>query len=195
MPPKPARRSARACSRPHAALAVAPACREPLSRLPPAEASWPWLDLVFGGGVSFAPGGSTAGSAGMLALELTQMAQTGRRGRCGDRRSRTSMPARFPPAARNRYLEAALDDGNPSKPLRAAAGDAARQARAPRTGSRPGGAPAAVRRKARQPPAPQPAAAHLCARSERRQAARLRLREHEARCRCPGTTCPTPPIR
>ena len=71
---------------------------EHVQKLPPAEASWSWLDLLIGGGVSFAAGRADgAGAAGaMLALELTQMAQRVAGGRRGDRRSRTCRPSEIP---------------------------------------------------------------------------------------------------
>ena len=102
----------------NAALAVMPRPESQLRKLPPAEDSWPWLDLVFGGGVSLAATGAAAQQRRrMLALELTQMAQ-----RVASVDAAIADPGEDPanisPAARNRYLEAALDEGNPSKPLR-----------------------------------------------------------------------------
>ncbi|WP_257388154.1 S8 family serine peptidase [Tahibacter caeni] len=97
------------------ALAIAPAAAETLTRLPPAESSWSFLNLIFGsGGVSLA---APAAQQAMLELELTQMAQ---------RHAAVEQaivdperaPKDIPPAAINRYLEAALDQGNPSQPLR-----------------------------------------------------------------------------
>src|SRR4029453_8066641 len=44
------------------------------SRKPPAEASWPWLNLILSGGVSLAAG-RRGDPRRMFALELTQMAQ------------------------------------------------------------------------------------------------------------------------
>ena len=111
-----------------AALAVMPRPESQLRKLPPAEDSWPWLDLVFGGGVSLAAAGAAAQQRRrMLALELTQMAQ-----RVASVDAAIADPGEDPanisPAARNRYLEAALDEGNPSKPLRDRAGDVAGKA-------------------------------------------------------------------
>jgi hypothetical protein len=54
----------------------------------------------------------------MLALELTQMVQ--RISKVDEAIDDPGRPENeIPAAARNRYLEAALDEGNPSKPLRA----------------------------------------------------------------------------
>src|SRR5262249_31992664 len=63
--------------RAQAALAVAPPAEAQLTRLPLAEESWGWLNLLLGeGGVSLAPtGGAVLQRRRMLALELTQMAQ------------------------------------------------------------------------------------------------------------------------
>ena len=100
-----------------AALTVQPAAAAALKKLPPAEASWGWLDLVVGGGVSVAP---TVGRdrAAMFALELTQMAQ--RVAAVDDAIGDNDLPAdQISAAARHRYLEAALDAGNPSRPLKA----------------------------------------------------------------------------
>ena len=103
-----------------AALAVLPLDVAALRgrKLPPGEASWSWLNLVFGGGVSLA--GADAGSAArqaMLCLELTQMAQ-----RVDVIDTAIDDPGRdptgIPAVSRNRYLEAALDLGQPSQPLR-----------------------------------------------------------------------------
>ena len=101
------------------ALAVQPLLPAELKMEPPANGSWGWLHLVFGGGVSFGPGAEGDGRRWrMLALELTQMAQ-----RVPEVEAAIAAPeadpATIPAAARNRYLEAALDAGNPSKPLRA----------------------------------------------------------------------------
>lgn len=97
------------------ALAIAPAAAASLTRLPPAESSWGWLHLIFGsGGVSVA---ATSAPQAMLELELTQMAQ---RHAAVDQAidDPDRAPKDIPPAAINRYLEAALDHGNPSRPLR-----------------------------------------------------------------------------
>ncbi len=102
-----------------AALAIRPPAEAELTKLPPAQASWSWLNLIFGGGVSFAVTGAISPQRQkMLALELTQLAQRIRKvDEAIDDPDRA--PADIPPAARNRYLEAALDEGNPSRPLRA----------------------------------------------------------------------------
>lgn len=100
-----------------AALDVAPLQAGQLQRLPPATASWSWLNLIFGtGGVSFKA--QAPASRQMLALELTQLAQ---RVRAVDEAiDDPDRPAdEIPATAYNRYLEAALDAGNPSRPLRA----------------------------------------------------------------------------
>ena len=74
--------------------------------------------------------------------------------RRGDRRSRTTIPAKISAAARNRYLEAALDEGNPSKPLRALLEALlARPGAAPKAGQRRR-TPAPIKRKPRPPPPP-----------------------------------------
>jgi len=101
-----------------AALAIKPPAEDQLTKLPPAQASWSWLNLIFGGGVSFAAtGGLSPQRQKMLALELTQIAQRSRKvDEAIDDPDRK--PADIPPAARNRYLEAALDEGNPSATLR-----------------------------------------------------------------------------
>ena len=105
-----------------AALDVAPLAESVLRgrKLPPGEASWSWLNLIFGqGGVSFAAGAPPSPTQrAMLALELTQIAQ--RVQAVDEAIDDPDRPAEaIPPAARNRYLEAALDQGQPSKPLRA----------------------------------------------------------------------------
>jgi hypothetical protein len=99
-----------------AALDVQPRPQSALKKTPAAEASWSWADLLFGGGVSLAPG--EAERQRMLALELTQMAQ---RVRAVDEAiaNPEADPETISPAAINRYLEAALDEGKPSRPLRA----------------------------------------------------------------------------
>lgn len=101
-----------------AALAIAPARAGDLTKLPPSDPSWPWLSLLFGqGGVELAAGADQRRRA-MFALELTQMAQ-----RVAAVEQALPSPERpvdaIGPAERNRYLEAALDAGNPSKALRA----------------------------------------------------------------------------
>lgn len=99
------------------ALSVQPARAAQLRKLPPAQASWSWLNVLFGkGGVSLAQPLHPQQRA-MLALELTQMAQ--RAWEVDEAIDDPERPAEaIPPAARSRYLEAALAAGNPSKPLR-----------------------------------------------------------------------------
>ena len=101
-----------------AALAVAPPAEEKLHKLPPAQASWSWLDMIFGGGVSLAPSrGVLPKQRAMLALELTQMAQSILE--VDQAIDDVDRPAeQISTAERKRYLEAALDHGNPSRPLR-----------------------------------------------------------------------------
>jgi hypothetical protein len=102
----------------HAALEVRPPAASALRKLPPAEPSWSWLDMLFGVNVSLAPGErANEQRRAMLKLELTQMAQRvaavdkaipdpdAPRGKIGE-------------AARKRYLEAVLEHGNPSGLLR-----------------------------------------------------------------------------
>ena len=100
------------------ALAVAALTEErvrPL-RLPPAKATFGWLEGLFGGGVSLAATGQARPA--MLALELTQMAQ--RLAELDLAIDDPDLPAeQISPAARRRYLEAAFDLGQPSQPLAA----------------------------------------------------------------------------
>lgn len=100
----------------NAALDIAPRKQADLHKLPPAEASWSWVDLLFGGGVSAAPGQDERNR--MLALELTQLAQ---RDRAVDEAmvNPEAAAASQSPAAINRYLEAALDSGKASRNLQA----------------------------------------------------------------------------
>lgn len=101
------------------ALAILPMSKADLVKLAPAEPSWSWLNLLFGeGGVSIAQQGAEGRlRQSMLKLELTQMAHTAAR-------DRWSFPVperddeQISATDRNRYLEAALDLGRPSKPLR-----------------------------------------------------------------------------
>lgn len=102
-----------------AALAVMPRAENQLQKLPPAKYSWGWLDLIIGGGNSVAPLSPVElQRRKMFGLELTQMAQ---RVASVDEAiaDPDGDPAGISAAARNRYLEAALDEGKPSKPLRA----------------------------------------------------------------------------
>lgn len=101
-----------------AALAIAPARASDLTKLPPSEPSWPWLSLIFGeGGTGLAAAGTDRRRRTMLALELTQMAQ-----RVAAVEAAMPSPERDPAAIgsaeKNRYLEAALDAGEPSQALR-----------------------------------------------------------------------------
>ena len=104
-----------------AALDVQPPTAATLRKLDPAQTSWSWINLLFGhGGVSLVESlpSREQRQQEMLALELTQIAQ-----RVRDVDEAIDDPERpaneIPPAARSRYLEAALDSGSPSKPLRA----------------------------------------------------------------------------
>jgi len=100
------------------ALAIQPPAENRLIKRPPGEASWSWLNLIFGGGVSLAPGTAAQGTRDeMLALELTQMAQLHPEVEAAIADPNLDGGA-ISASARNRYLEAALDCGNPSKPLR-----------------------------------------------------------------------------
>jgi hypothetical protein len=100
-----------------AVLQFAPPDAKDLLKTSAAESSWGWLNLIFGiGGVNLVPG-QTSVVAEMFALELTQMAQ---RTRLVDEAIPDSdASASVAPAMLNRYLEAALDAGNPSTPLKA----------------------------------------------------------------------------
>jgi hypothetical protein len=89
----------------------------------------------------------------MLALELTQMAQRFRKvDEAIDDPDRP--PKDIPAAARNRYLEAALDDGKPSQPLRAVLeamlGREATAGKAP-----PSKTSDPIKRRIRKPPTPK----------------------------------------
>jgi len=136
------------------ALAIAPLAASKLTKLPPAEESWSWVNLLFGGGVSFGPTGAAARQReAMLALELTQMAQ-----RSPEVEAAIADPdlgaAAISPAARNRYLEAALDHGNPSQPLRAVLEGLLARAGAVTPVKKPTTATPVVKRKVRQPAPP-----------------------------------------
>jgi hypothetical protein len=135
-----------------AALHQAPAVAAELRRLPPAEESWDWLNLIFGGGVSAAPTMPNRQIA-MLKLELTQMAQrvAAVDAAIGD----PDVPReQVSAAARRRYLEAALDAGNPSKLLKTLLETklARSQSAAPPIPNSP---KPTARRKTMQPPPPQ----------------------------------------
>ncbi|KUM24705.1 peptidase S8 [Mesorhizobium loti] len=98
-----------------AALAVMPRLESQLKKLPPAKYSWDWLEFITGSNslAAVAPQ-----QRKMLALELTQMAQQYPSVDVAIA-DPDGNPKAISVAARNRYLEAALDDGRPSKPLRA----------------------------------------------------------------------------
>ncbi|WP_372394251.1 S8 family serine peptidase [Azospirillum sp. HJ39] len=123
-----------------------------LTRLPPAEASWSWINLIFGGGVSIAPG-APGGREAMFALELTQMAQrvASVDAAIGD----CDLPGnRISPAACRRYLEAALDEGNPSQALKAKLEQMLARAQSTPVRAPLATAPA-VKRKPKEPPPPR----------------------------------------
>ncbi|WP_431858099.1 S8 family serine peptidase [Azospirillum sp.] len=123
-----------------------------LTRLPPAEASWSWINLILGGGVSVAPG-APAGREAMFALELTQMAQ--RVASVDAAIADCDLPgSRISPAACRRYLEAALDDGKPSQALKARLEQLLGRPQAARVRA-PLAATPAVRRKPKEPPPPR----------------------------------------
>ena len=143
--------------RARAALAIAPPTEAELrnTKLPPAQPSWSWLNVLFGGGVSFALGMPvTPQLRAALALELTQMAQRVRT--VDEAIDDPGRPAsEIPATARNRYLEAALDEGQPSKRLRTVL-----QQLLGRKGAAPTTAPRAVeyrpvKRKLKAPPTPR----------------------------------------
>lgn len=96
------------------ALAYAPVAASELKKLAPAQPSWSWLDLLTGeGGVSMAGGRPKNARLAMLQLELTQLTQL-----VPEVDSANAAYDDASPAARNRYLEAALECGKASKPLR-----------------------------------------------------------------------------
>ena len=100
------------------ALDVPPLEAEELVRLPAAQASWSWINVLLGkGGVSFAEKMSQR-QRDMLALELTQIAQQVRE--VDEAIDDPEYPVEAIPApARSRYLEAALASGKPSAKLKA----------------------------------------------------------------------------
>ncbi|MEM5473855.1 S8 family serine peptidase [Hoeflea sp. AS60] len=137
------------------ALAIAPLAEAKLKKLKPARESWSWLDMLVGGGVSLAPLGTAAQQKQrMLALELTQMAQ---RVSAVDEAipDPGADPGKIPPTARSRYLEAALEEGNPSKPLKAVLEAALGRKRVAAVAvEEPPRPTETVRRKPRVPPPP-----------------------------------------
>ncbi|TGP52701.1 peptidase S8 [bacterium M00.F.Ca.ET.230.01.1.1] len=137
------------------ALDFQPPAAASLTKLPAATYTWSWLDLLTGGNSLVAPSPATLRQRMMFALELTQMAQhtVAIEQAIADP---DADPDKVSTAARNRYLEAALDQGNPSKPLRAFLEDwlgrpgATAVAAALISTPRP-----VVKRKPRLPPPPQ----------------------------------------
>jgi hypothetical protein len=128
------------------ALAVRPASASRLEKLAPAQASWPWLDLLTGvGGVSIAKRNERSS---MLQLELTQMAQ---RFASIDQAVPDPDLAEISPDARNRYIERALDEGQPSQQLRTFLETLLERPAAERKPS----PPIAVKRRVKKPPTPR----------------------------------------
>ncbi|MDX8496938.1 S8 family serine peptidase [Mesorhizobium sp. VK4C] len=137
------------------ALAVAPPAESLLRKLPRATYTWSWLDFLTGGNSLAAQSSVASQRQRMLALELMQMAQSTAAvdeaiaDPDGD-------PATISAAARNRYLEAALDQGNPSKPLRVfLEGVLGRAGAKPVPAAAPAAGPAPIKRKPRPLPPPQ----------------------------------------
>ena len=127
-----------------AALQQQPAAAADLIKLPPSKPSFGWLDMLRNSDPSFAAGSGPDRSA-MFALELTQIAQ--RVGAVEDAISDPDLPEEQVSAeARRTYLEAALDAGNPSRPLKAAL---------ERALGRPQVPVVAIRRKQKQLPPPK----------------------------------------
>lgn len=98
------------------ALAIQPPDAQFLSMTPQAEPSWGWLNLIIGGGVSLQPG-LPAHVGDMLSLELTQMAQRVLEVEAAIADCDADV-GNISPVSRSKYLEAALDAGHPSGPLR-----------------------------------------------------------------------------
>ena len=135
------------------ALQLEPRAENRLKITPPARDSWSWIDLLFDGEISAAP--IPPGRKHMLALELTQMAQRVAAVDAAIPNPETEDVAAIPRGAINTYLEAALDEGNPSKPLRALL--EARLGRAGRAPEAKSGTPPSKPRIVRVPhPAPPP---------------------------------------
>lgn len=134
-----------------AALDVKPLSQSDLRKLPPARPSWSWLDLLTEGGVSLARRHLPPGQLEMLKLELTQMAQ---RVASIDKaiEDPDARPSEIPVAARNRYLELCLDEGNPSRALRAYLEHHLSRSAKPAPSAPPA---AAIKRRERQPPVPR----------------------------------------
>ncbi|RUT97893.1 peptidase S8, partial [Mesorhizobium sp. USDA-HM6] len=137
------------------ALAVAPPAENQLRKLPPATYTWSWLELLTGGNSLAAQSPAASQRQRMLALELMQMAQSTAAvdQAIGDP---DGDPTAISAAARNRYLEAALDEGNPSKPLKAfLEGVLGRAGAKPVPAAAPAASPAPIKRKPRPLPPPQ----------------------------------------
>ena len=134
----------------NAALAIRPALAKDLVKLPEAREGWGWLDLIFGGGVSVAP--TARGRNDMLKLELTQMAQ--RVAEVDAAIEDNDAPAdKISKAARDRYLEAALEAGSPSKLLKTALENELGRGRS--SVPVPSKLPPAIPRKTKQLPPPK----------------------------------------
>lgn len=101
-----------------AALQMTPAPRENLNKQSLAQNCWSFLHMIFGGGVSLT---TAPVREAMFKLELTQMAQrvADVESAVSDALAEADEDANISGAARRRYLEAALDGGNPSGPLKA----------------------------------------------------------------------------
>ena len=124
-----------------------------LTELPPAKSSWSWLDLLFGGGVSLAKP-YTAQQLAMFHLELTQMAQLV--SAIDQTIDDPDRPAQEIPAfQRLRYLEAALDVGNPSQPLRLYLEDVLQRRSSALAVSATAAAEIPIRRRPTNPPPPK----------------------------------------
>lgn len=133
-----------------AALGQRPAAAADLVKLPPAKSSWSWLDLALDTDPSLAAGPAATRKA-MFALELTQMAQ--RVAAVDEAISDNDLPPEaISTAARHRYLEAALDEGKPSRPLQAALEVALRRQQSRRAAAPP---PQPIRRKVKELPPPK----------------------------------------
>ncbi|RRI03901.1 peptidase S8 [Mesorhizobium tamadayense] len=136
-------------------LAIAPPAENLLQKLAPATYTWSWLDLLTGGNSLAVQSPAALQRQRMLGLELMQMAQTTASvdqaiaDPDGD-------PDTISAAARNRYLEAALDEGNPSRPLKAfLEGLLGRTGAKPVPVAAPAASPAPIKRKPRPLPPPQ----------------------------------------
>jgi Subtilase family len=139
--------------RAHKALDMRPRLESELVELPPAKASWSWLNLLLGGGVSLGRPYSPQQLA-MFHLELTQMAHL-----VSEVEQTIEDPDRpaqeIPASQRLRYLEAALDVGNPSRPLRAYLEDILQRRSAALAVPATDADRIPIRRKATNPPPPK----------------------------------------